>query len=165
MTFKELKTQLDKVQPSLENYQAFEILQNKPFWIWDKDQHIREDILTKGNCCFNHIIGLPVKNGKEYPIFEYEKLIFDAIEQNQNIWVKKATGLGISEFFLRLMLWLCCRDDTYQGCQMCIVTGPNIDYATKLIRRLKNLFKRKLEPTFTDKETVLHLNPFRCEAH
>jgi hypothetical protein len=41
---------------------------------------------------------------------------------------------------------------------MCIVTGPNMDFATKLIRRLKNIFKRKLESTFTDKETVLHLN-------
>jgi hypothetical protein len=48
---------------------------------------------------------------------------------------------------------------------MCMVTGPNIDFAIKLIRRLKNIFKRKLEPTFTDNETVLHLNPIRCKAH
>ncbi len=25
-------------------------------------------IKTNGNCCFNHIVGLPVKNDKEYPI-------------------------------------------------------------------------------------------------
>ena len=48
---------------------------------------------------------------------------------------------------------------------MCIVTGPNIDFATKLIRQLKNIFKRKLGLTFTDKETVLQLNGFRIEAH
>jgi hypothetical protein len=65
------------------------------------------------------------------------------------------------------MAWLCTKEDSGSngGCQMCIVTGTNIDFATKLIRRLKNIFKRKLEPTFTDKETILHLNPFRCEAH
>jgi hypothetical protein len=48
---------------------------------------------------------------------------------------------------------------------MCIVTGPNIDFATKLIRQLKNIVKRKLGLTFTDKETVLQLNGFRIEAH
>ena len=47
---------------------------------------------------------------------------------------------------------------------MCIVTGPNIDIATKLIRRLKNMFERKLGLIFQDKETVLQLNGCRIEA-
>jgi hypothetical protein len=34
---------------------------------------------------------------------------------------------------------------------MCIVTGPNIDIATKLIRRLKNIFGTKLVLIFSDK--------------
>jgi hypothetical protein len=38
-----------------------------------------------------------------------------------------------------MMLWLCLRDDEMQGCQMCIVTGPNIDLAKKLIERMKNM--------------------------
>jgi len=37
------------------------------------------------------------------------------------------------------MLWLCLRNNEYQGCQMCIVTGPNIDLAKKLIKRMKDL--------------------------
>lgn len=42
--------------------------------------------------------------------------------------------------------------------QMCIVTGPNIDIAIKLIRRLKNIFESKLHIIFQNKETVLELN-------
>ena len=41
---------------------------------------------------------------------------------------------------------------------MCIVTGPNIDIAIKLIKRMESLFERKLGLTFANKETVLELN-------
>ena len=34
--------------------QFFDKLQNKPFWIWDQQQHRLEDIKTNGYCCFNH---------------------------------------------------------------------------------------------------------------
>jgi hypothetical protein len=40
-------------------------------------KHKEEDIDTKGDCCFNHIIGLSKDNGKEKPIFAYEKLVYD----------------------------------------------------------------------------------------
>jgi hypothetical protein len=36
-------------------------------WIWDPKQHRQEDIKTKGDCCFNHIIGFPRKDGIEKP--------------------------------------------------------------------------------------------------
>ena len=48
---------------------------------------------------------------------------------------------------------------------MCIVTGPNIDIATKLIRRLKNIFERRLGIYFDNKETVLELNGCRIKAY
>ena len=48
---------------------------------------------------------------------------------------------------------------------MCIVTGPNIDIATKLIKRLKGIFDTKLGLTFNDKETVLQLNGYSIEAY
>ena len=78
--------------------------------------------------------------------------------KNKHLWVKKATGLGVSEFFLRLMAWLCTKDDTYKNSQMCIITGPNIDLATKLIKSLKQIFSSKLGIYFTNKVTVLELN-------
>ena len=49
--------------------------------------------------------------------------------------------------------------------QMCIVTGPNIDIAIKLIRRLKNIFELKLGLIFDNKETVLELNGCTIEAY
>jgi hypothetical protein len=48
---------------------------------------------------------------------------------------------------------------------MCIVTGPNIDIAIKLIKRMKSLFERKMGLTFPSKETVLELNGCRIEAY
>ena len=169
MTFKDLQ-RLVQSQSGLEQSQLFQRLRNKPFWIWDQAKHKQEDIKTKGACCFNHIIGLPRKDGIEKSIFDYEKLLYDSLliseinnPSNQNfkekhLWVKKATGLGVTEFMLRLMAWLCLRNNDYRNSQMCIVTGPNQDIAIKLIKRMKGLFEHKLGVTFANKETVLELN-------
>ena len=54
-------------------------LRNKPFWIWDKQKHKASDRVTKGQCCMQHIIGLPKKDGKEFPFFDYEKLLYKAL--------------------------------------------------------------------------------------
>ncbi len=147
------------------------VLEGKPFWIWDQQQHTEEHIRTNGKCCFNHIVGLPIKDKKEYPLFDYEKILYDSLMNPSNdfkdkhLWVKKATGLGVTEFMLRLMAWLCTTDMTFEKSQMCIVTGPNIDMATKLIRRLKNIFETKLGLYFQNKETVLELNGCTIEAY
>src|SRR5918911_4353357 len=63
------------------------------------------------------------------------------------------------------MAWLCLRNNDYQNSQMCIVTGPNIDIAIKLIKRMKGLFEPKLHVTFDSKETVLELNDCTIEAY
>jgi hypothetical protein len=151
-------------------------LRDKPFWLWDQNQHKREDIRTKGDCCFNHIVGLPKKNNIEKPIFDYQKILYDSLLipdfynplqhtfKLKHIWVKKATGLGVTEFFLRFMAWLCLRDNDYRNSQMCIVTGPNQELAIKLIKRMKALFEEKLGITFANKETVLDLNGCVIEA-
>jgi hypothetical protein len=47
---------------------------------------------------------------------------------------------------------------------MCIVTGPNIDITTKLIRHLKNIFELRLGIYFDNKEQVLELNGFTIEV-
>ena len=49
--------------------------------------------------------------------------------KDKYLWVKKATGLGVTEFMLRIMAWLCTKDN--HPCQMCRVTGLNIDMAIK----------------------------------
>ena len=149
---------------------VFEKLRDKPFWIWNIEEHKQQDIDTNGDCCFNHIVGLPTKGSIEKPIFDYEKLLYDSLLYNEHsnilnhefkhkhLWVKKSTGLGVTEFFLRLMAWLSLKDNNYRNSQMCIVTGPNIDIAIKLIKRMKGLFEPKLGVTFDSKETVIELN-------
>ena len=100
------------------------------------------------------------KTVSEYPLFDYEKILYDSLMsvdgsfKDKHLWVKKATGLGVTEFMLRMMAWLCTKDNQWRNCQMCIVTGPNIDIATKLIKRTKNIFETKLGLTFQNKETV-----------
>jgi hypothetical protein len=149
----------------------FSDLSGKPFWIWDKVEHLRLAEETNEHCCFNHIVGLPQKDKTKYPLFDYEKLLYDTIMilsndfKDKHLWVKKATGLGVTEFMLRLMAWLCTRDSTFGNSQMCIVTGPNIDIATKLIKRLKAIFESKLGVFFQNKETVLELNGCTIEAY
>jgi hypothetical protein len=147
MTFKDLKKKvtLEAAQES----RLFERLLNKSFWIWNIKEHKQADIRTNGDCCFNHIIGLPQKNGNDKPLYDYERIIFDTLViQNSNanpvnkyIWIKKATGLGISELMLRFMAWLCLKDNALAGSQMCIVTGPRIELAIALLERMKGLFR------------------------
>ena len=83
-------------------------------------------------------------------MFDYERLLYDSLLiadfynplqhtfKQKHVWVKKATGIGVTEFFLR---WLCLRNNDYRNSQMCIVTGPNQELAIKLIKRMKVLFE------------------------
>jgi hypothetical protein len=170
VTFKDLKKKVSIETTQQQQSRLFERLRNKPFWIWSIKEHKEQDIETNGDCCFNHIIGLPIKEGIERPIFDYQKILYDSLQIhssqdfiNKHLWIKKATGLGITEFFLRLMVWFCIKDYAYRDSQMCIVTGPNQDIAIKLIKRMKALFEPQ-NITFADKETVLELNGCTIEA-
>jgi hypothetical protein len=177
MLFKDLHKLVAAQQQDNTRKELFQRLQGKPFWIWDIAEHKQENIMTDGDCCFNHIIGLPQKNGDDKPLFDYEQIIFDTLvtqnsNNNKHLWIKKATGLGASEFMLRFMAWLCLKDDKLSGSQMCIVTGPRIELAIALIDRMKGLFRDKgsssssnlIPLTFDTKETVIELNGVKIEA-
>lgn len=79
MTFKDLRKRVSINHAAEQQYKLFDVLRNRPFWIWNIEQHKKEDIKTNGACCFNHIIGLPAKDGIEKPIFDYEMRIFDIL--------------------------------------------------------------------------------------
>jgi hypothetical protein len=49
------------------------------------------DVITNGDFCFDHIIALPEKCTRQ-TIFDYEKILFDTLQQCKHIWVKKDTG-------------------------------------------------------------------------
>ena len=56
-------------------------------------------------------------------------------------------------------------NDDYKNVKMVIVTGPNIDLAIKLIKRMKSMFADKLGVIFDSKETVLELNGCSIQAY
>jgi late competence protein required for DNA uptake (superfamily II DNA/RNA helicase) len=168
VTFKDLKKKVT-TETIQQQSKVLEQLHDKPFWIWNAEEHKREDIKTNGNCCFNHIIGLSQKDGNDKPLYDYQEIILNCLvahNGNKHLWIKKATGLGISEFMLRFMAWLCLKDNSLSGSQMCIVTGPRIDLAIALIDRMKKLFANSngIAVSFGTKETVIELNGVKTEA-
>jgi hypothetical protein len=167
VTFKDLKKRVS-LETAQQQSRLFQMLLNMPFWNWNIEEHKKEDIKTNGNCCFNHIIGLPQKDGNDKPLYDYEQIIFNSLNDgSKHLWIKKATGLGISEFMLRFMAWLCLNDNQLSGSQMCIVTSPRIELAIALIDRMKALFRREGSPNrtiFDTKETVIELNNVKIEA-
>jgi len=66
VTFKDLKKRVS-LETQQQQFGLFERLRNKPFWIWNIEDHKHEDIRTNGDCCVNHIIGLPQKDGNDKP--------------------------------------------------------------------------------------------------
>jgi hypothetical protein len=159
MTLQNLSRILDKYESQFgsSGIQQFELLKGLPFYDWS-------DALDSSVNMFNHAIGLPQKNGQPMPHFDYEKLLFDTLQSNKHVWIKKATGLDVTEFVLRYMSWLCFQQDIARNTQMCIIVGPNIDRAVDLIKRMKGLFLN-LGVTFDSKETVIELNGVHIEAY
>ena len=147
----ELRNYLDRYDTDLSNINL-EYLKGLPFYCqWpnseSEEQSLSQIILpvirTGDFCCFNHAIGLPQKNEKVFPLFDYEQMLYQRLEQYKHVWIKKATGLGVTEFMLRYMAWLCFNNTIAAGSQMCIVTGPRIELAITLIDRLKGLFQNR----------------------
>jgi len=75
VTFKDLKKIVSLEATTQQQYSLTQRLHSKPFWIWDIQQHKHQDINTDGDCCFNHTIGLPQKDGIDKPLYNYEQLI------------------------------------------------------------------------------------------
>jgi hypothetical protein len=118
---------------------------------------------------FNDIIGLPVKNGIEHKIYDYELDVIDKIESNRNIWIKKASGIGATEIILRYLTWKILVNDDLEWKCVFIVSGTHVHHANELKVRMENLFRRRfpliqLQSKFTDlwiKNTNIKIFPSR----
>jgi hypothetical protein len=73
VTFKDLQKVIES-QPDYNNPEQSqpERLRDKAFWHWDRGEHKEKDRTYKDDCCFNHIVGLPRKDGKRKPLFDYD---------------------------------------------------------------------------------------------
>ena len=90
MTFKDLKKRVN-LEVTTQQTKYFDVCKDKPFWIWNIKEHKKEDIRTNGDCCFNHIIGLPQKDSVDKPLYDYEQIIFDSLvthDGNSNSYCK-----------------------------------------------------------------------------
>ncbi|MFM7797272.1 MAG: hypothetical protein ACKO7N_10965, partial [Candidatus Nitrosotenuis sp.] len=98
---------------------------------------------------------------KKLTLYDYEKELAELTEKKRYIRSKKATGLGISEFYLRWIAWKCFNsDDTSPDVFAVIITGARLELAIQLIDRLKGLF----DYDFDNKNTVCVLNGKKIEA-
>jgi hypothetical protein len=160
---------------SVATQKFFDKLRGLPFWIcWGNQQAheiVRQQIekTTDGGgfCCFNHAIGLPEnKPGLPQGMFPYEKEIYDSINRYRRLWIKKARGLGVTEFALRYIAWRCLVNDDWKGGKVFIITGPNMDLAITLIDRIKQFFPDDVQKDriFKGKERVAILNGVKCIA-
>ena len=95
----------------------------------------------------------------------YEKELCEILEKNKKLWVKKATGLGITEFMTRWIAWNCVKDDEWRNSQVdisvVIITGANQQLTNKVVGRIKGLFTGK---EFKTKESLVVLNGCKIEA-
>lgn len=140
-----------------EQKQFFSLSNGLPFYLWHhmlnntEDQHNHIARETGGMCCFNHLISLPKKGNVAHNLYPYEYQLYqdlmrpkpkptdDDIELKQTYrknWILKATGLGITEILLRV----CVRNNDLKGHKVLIVTGPNLQLAQTLIKRIRDSF-------------------------
>jgi hypothetical protein len=161
VTFKDLQKLVQSQSGPVQN-EILQRLKGKPFWIWGQQQHKQQDIRAKGDCCFNHIIGLPQKDGHDMPLLPYQRTLYESLQDHKHIWIKKSRGLGVSEFMLRYIAYCCTSGKFTANSRVCIVVGPRIDSAEDLIARFKGLFGN-LQKDRTQ-STVAIINGVKVEA-
>jgi hypothetical protein len=101
------------------------------------------------------MLSLPSKDGVSYPLFRFQKIIFDILEQNQNVWIKKARGLGLTTFILRYLTWKILFSSELDYKSIYIISGNDKKTNDKTDLILKKLFEKKfpslkLDSRFTD---------------
>lgn len=97
-------------------------------------------------------------------MFDYELELIKLLQHRKRILILKARGLGLTEFILRYMAWLCLYDDKYRGADMPVIVGPNLKLAYKLIGRVKRIFDNRIHIDFNSAVTSLNLNGVNIEA-
>lgn len=116
---------------------------------------------------FNEKIGMPIntKTGLPTKIYQYEDDLIKDILLHRRVWVKKATGLGITEIIIRFIAWMCTKDDEFKTNQIdvsvVIITGTRTRLSIQIIERIRNLFTNYI---FDERETIAYINGAKIEA-
>src|SRR6185503_15664360 len=137
------------------DYQQFKDL---PFYCGDTEK------LTRDNCCFNHKISLPVKNGITHPIYDYEDELKRLIETNQHLWCKKARGIGATEFIIRYLAYLALCTTSLDNKSVFIIAGTREEFANEIKERMEALFPEEYKAVLHDSkytETYIKKTKFK----
>ncbi|RPI83804.1 MAG: hypothetical protein EHM34_04690, partial [Nitrosopumilales archaeon] len=140
---------------SLQGKDVLSTFLDMQFWIWDPHTHRNQYATEDGYCCFNHVLSLPSKDGVLYPLFRFQKIIFDILEQNQNVWIKKARGLGLTTLILRYLAWKIIFSSELDYKSIYIIAGNGNKSNHGMDVMLKKLFEKRfpslnLDSKFTD---------------
>lgn len=108
---------------------------------------------------FNDAIGLPIKNGVQHPIYDYEIEMQEAIENNQHVWIKKARGIGATEFLIRYLSWKALSSTELEGKSVFIIAGTREEFANEIKERMERLFRNEYRGVIRDsKHTECYIN-------
>ncbi|UVF62252.1 terminase large subunit [Nitrososphaeria virus YSH_1032793] len=115
----------------------------------------------------------PILESRTHTIYDYQfgqyeyqgelhQGLFQLLETELFLWIKKATGMGATEFLLRYIAWKALSSDTWKGYQCVIITGARVQIGIDLISRIRGFFPEIL---FDEKETVCNLNGCKIECY
>src|SRR5215213_8827532 len=160
----EVKTGTTVLDP-VAYWQRFKGLE---FWITDPSRHrdafeAKKHLAYNGKvgCCFWHAVGPPELNGIPTPCFDYEQDVIKNLEAHRYLWVKKATGLGLTQLMCMYIAYRSLTNDDWKDGQVVIICGPRLELATSIVSRIKGLFP---EIRFNTKETFVKLGNTDIEA-
>ena len=112
----------------------------------------------------NERIGVPKKRkDMTGQLWDYQLDIANRLQDSKYLWILKAVGLGITECCLRWILYKAMTSDEWTGKQVPIIVGPNINLATKLIKRIRRIFENH-NIFFDTKETFVVINGVEIEC-
>ena len=151
----QLHQKLRQAQQQQSSSSNLSVLKGLPFWVFDKEIHRQQAMASKGNCCIQHVLGLPIKNGKVFPLFDFQKQIFDYLEEYQNIWIKKARGIGVTTFLIRYLVWKILYSNELDGKSIFIISGTREEFANYVKKKMEDLFLPRfpnvvLDSTYTE---------------
>ncbi len=122
------------------------------FWCGHYKDNSGEVIPDGESCCFNHYVGLPVRftddegNPIRHPLYDYQEDIIKKMETIKYFWILKAPKQGLTELFLRWILWRSLTDKTWKDGQVAIVVGIREVSAVEMIQRCKVIMENEHNP-------------------
>ena len=108
------------------------VVQKKPvpdtFWCGNYFYKGTKNVTNDGDsCCFNHYVGMPIDEHDaelRHPLYNYQEEIIDYLKKGElYFWILKSPKLGITEFWLRFIVWKCMIDPSWQHGQIALVVG------------------------------------------